>query len=198
MKRVLTAGLLVGSLFLGACNNDTEDVNEQGLTAEQQAESDEIAAAEDGSNSMHEQNETVNYTNTFGETVDLTIKSVTYDKDGDYSAYEDGGDLYPDGKFIKIIYKAKNVGTENADVMGIGDSTLLAEDGTEYTSLFTGFESTNEDDTVGTIKPKLEDEIYSVYNVPSDFNFKNVILTISTGSLDNEQIETYKLKDIKE
>jgi|GEM_PF-5834960 len=198
MKRVLTAGLLVGSLFLGACNNDTEDVNEEGLTAEQQAESDEIAAAEDGSNSMHEQNETVNYTNTFGETVDLTIKSVTYDKDGDYSAYEDGGDLYPDGKFIKIIYKAKNVGTENADVMGIGDSTLLAEDGTEYTSLFTGFESTNEDDTVGTIKPKLEDEIYSVYNVPSDFNFKNVILTISTGSLDNEQIETYKLKDIKE
>lgn len=198
MKRLLTAGLLVGSLFLGACNNDTEDVNEEGLTAEQQAESDEIAAAEDGSNSMHEQNETVNYTNTFGETVDLTIKSVTYDKDGDYSAYEDGGDLYPDGKFIKIIYKAKNVGTENADVMGIGDSTLLAEDGTEYTSLFTGFESTNEDDTVGTIKPKLEDEIYSVYNVPSDFNFKNVILTISTGSLDNEQIETYKLKDIKE
>lgn len=197
MKKVLTAGLLVGSLFLGACGNDSEEVNEQGLTAAQQAESDEIAAAEDGSSAMRKQDETVNYTNTFGETVDLTIKSVAYDKDGDYSAYEEGGDLYPDGKFIKIIYNAKNVGTENADVMGIGDSTLLAEDGTEYTSLFTGFESTNEDDTVGTIKPKMEDDVYSVYNVPADFKFKNVALTISTGSLDNQQIEMYEMEDIK-
>lgn len=198
MKRVLTAGLLVGTLFLGACNNDSDEVNEQGLTAEQQAESDEIAAAEDDSNLMRKQNETVNYTNTFGESVDLTIKSIAYDKAEKYSAYEEDGDLYPKGKFIKIIYNAKNVGTENADVMGIGDSTLIAEDGTEYTSLFTGFESTNEDDTLGIIKPKLEEEVYSVYNVPEDFEFKNVNLSISTGSIDNQQIEIYNLKDIQE
>lgn len=197
MKKVLTASLLVGSLFLGACGNDSEEVNEQGLTADQQAESDEIAAAEDESIPMHKQGETVNYTNSFGDSTDLTIKSVAYDKAENYSAYEEGGDLYPDGKFIKIIYTAKNVGTQDVSLMGIGDNKLTAEDGTEYTSLFTGFQSTNENDVVGVIKPKLEEEIYSVYNVPSDFKFKNIILTISTGSLDDEQIEMYEMKDIK-
>lgn len=191
MKKMFFSVLVAMSVLLTACGEVEENKVEQQQFKPEVGSANEDLEKEAVIN--HDLNDTVNYTNSYDESVDFTVKTVGFDEAENYSQYEESGDLYPNGKFVKITFNAKNIGKVAADVNILADTALLSKDEVEYTSLFSGFQPTNEHDVSGEVKPNLEKEYYSVYNVPEDFIIEGSTLKIIPSGYDEDQINLYKL-----